>query len=66
MRKAIIGAAVLVLALVAMHRIGPALARQAMSKCQEMFERTSEAPPEQIVRDLEEEGAALAGAPGMR
>jgi hypothetical protein len=64
MRKAIIGAAVLVLALVAIRRFGPALRKRAMSQCQEMFGRTSEGPPELMVRDLEEEGAALAGAPG--
>jgi hypothetical protein len=63
MRKAIIGAAVLVLALVAIRRFGPALGKRAMSQCQEMFGRSSEGPPELMVR-LEEEGAALAGAPG--
>lgn len=52
------------LALVAIRRFGPALRKRAMSQCQEMFGRTSEGPPELMVRDLEKEGAALAGAPG--
>jgi hypothetical protein len=80
-KKLIVGAGVLVLALAALRRFGPALGKRAMAKCQEMFDRMpEELPPKRmmrgieeireqnsrILRELEEEHTALAGAPGGR
>jgi hypothetical protein len=63
MRKVIIGAAFLVLAVAAIRRFGPALHSWAMTKCREMFERMSEdAPPERMLNDFEEERTALPAA----
>lgn len=39
MKKLMLGAAVLVIALVAVRRFGPRLAEKGMQKCQQMFER---------------------------
>ena len=65
MRKVIIGAAFLVLAIAAIRRLGPALRSWAMTKCREMFERMSEdAPPERMLNDFEEERAVLPAAWG--
>jgi hypothetical protein len=76
-KKIIVAVGVLVLALVALRRFGPALVKRAMTKCQEMVDRMPEAfPPRRmmrgieeireqnsrILRDLEEERRALADA----
>lgn len=55
MKKIIIGAAVLILAVAALRRLAPALGKRAMSKCQEMFDRMPEEfPPKQMMHSLEE------------
>lgn len=65
MRKVIIGAAFLVLAVTALRRFGPTLHNWAMTKCREMFERLSEdAPPERMLSGFEEERTALPAAQG--
>jgi hypothetical protein len=81
MSKTIVAAAVFVLAIAALRRFGPALGKRAMTKCEEMFDRMpDDSPPKRmmrgieeireqnsrILRDLEEERTALAGAPGGR
>ena len=63
MRKVIIGAAFLVLAVAAIRRFGPSLRTWAMTKCREMLERMSEdAPHERMLNDVEEERTALPAA----
>lgn len=55
MKKMIIGAAAVVVALAGFRRFGPALGRRAMSKCHQMFERMPEAfPPKRMMRSIEE------------
>jgi hypothetical protein len=76
-KKVMVAAGVLVLALTALRRFGPTLGKRAMTKCEEMFDRMPEDfPPKRmmhaidevrdqnlrILRDLEEERTALAGA----
>ena len=81
MKKVMVAAGILVLAVGALRRFGPVLGERAMTKCEEMFDRMPEEfPPKRmmrgieeigkqnsrILRDLEEERTALAGAPGGR
>ena len=55
MKKVLIGAAVLVAALAALRRFGPALEERAMRKCEQMFDRMSEDfPPKRMVRGIEQ------------
>jgi hypothetical protein len=79
-KKLVVGVGVFVLALAALRRFGPALGKRSMAKCQEMFDRMPERFSAQrmrgieeireqnsrILRELEEERTALAGAPGGR
>jgi hypothetical protein len=54
MKKVIIGGVVLVSAVAALRRIGPALATRAMKKCEEMFDHMpDDSPPKRIVRALD-------------
>ena len=63
MRKVIIGAAFLVLAVAAIRRFGPALRSWAMTKCREMFDRMSEdVPPGPMLNDLVEGRTVLPAA----
>lgn len=76
MKKLLIGAGVLVIALAALRRFGPAMGQRAVRKCHEMFDRMPEEfPPKRMMRGiyeirqqnsrilhhLEEEGAVLSG-----
>ena len=80
-KKVIVAAGVVVLALAALRRFGPALGKGAITKCEQMFDRMpQDFPPKrmmrdieqireqnsQILRDLDEERTALAGAPRGR
>jgi len=80
-KKTIVAAGVFVLALAALRRFGPALGKRVMTKCEQMFDRMPEDfPPKRmmrgieeireqnsrILRDLDQERTALAGAPGGR
>lgn len=81
MKKVLIGAAVLAGIVLLLRRLGPALGRRAMEKCEEMVDRMPDAfPPKRMMRSiaeirdqnsrilglLEREPAALAAAPGRR
>jgi hypothetical protein len=81
MKKIIIGAAVFLAAVAALRRFGPALARWAMRKCEEMFDHMPEEAPSKrmmrgieeireqntrILHQLDEERTALAAASGGR
>ncbi|HEX6331410.1 MAG TPA: hypothetical protein VF129_09030 [Actinomycetota bacterium] len=55
MKKLAIAAAVLVAALAALRRFGPALRERAMRKCEEMFDQMPEDfPPKRMMRGIEE------------
>lgn len=55
MKKIIIGAGVLVAALAAVRRFGPALGERAMRKCEQMFGRMPEDfPPKRMLHSIEE------------
>lgn len=55
MKKIVIAAAVLVAAVAALRRFGPALGERAMRKCEEMFDRMPEDfPPKRMMRGIEE------------
>jgi hypothetical protein len=55
MKKIIIGAAVLVVALAALRRFGPALGERAMRKCEQMFDRMpDDFPPKRMLHGIEE------------
>jgi hypothetical protein len=55
MKKLIIGAGVLVAAVAAVRRFGPALGERAMRRCEQMFDRMPEEfPPKRMMRSIEE------------
>ena len=55
MKKVLIGATVLVAAVAALRRFGPALEERAMRKCEAMFERMpADFPPKRMLRGIEE------------
>ena len=55
MKKAVIIAGVLVMAVAALRRFGPALRDLAMRKCEQMFEQMPEDfPPKRMMRGIEE------------
>ncbi|HET7518345.1 MAG TPA: hypothetical protein VFN05_11735 [Actinomycetes bacterium] len=55
MKKVLIGAAVVVAALAALRRFGPALEERAMRKCEQMFDRMpAEFPPKRGLRGIEQ------------
>ena len=55
MKKVLIGAAVVVAALAALRRFGPALEERAMRKCEQMFDRMpAEFPPTRGLRGIEQ------------
>jgi hypothetical protein len=55
MKKVIFAGVVLVAALVALRRFGPALGERAMKKCEEMFERLpDDSTPKRMLRGIDE------------
>ncbi len=55
MKKLLVGAAVLVAAVAALRRFGPALEQRAMRKCEQMFDRMPpDFPPKRMLRGIEE------------
>lgn len=55
MKKVMVAAGILVVAVGALRRFGPVLGERAMKKCEEMFDRMPEEfPPKRMMRGIEE------------
>lgn len=55
MKKVMVAAGILVLAVSALRRFGPVLGERAMKRCEEMFDRMPEEfPPKRMMRGIEE------------
>lgn len=55
MKKVLVSAAVLLVAVVTVRRFGPALGKRAMRRCHDMFDRMPEDfPPKRMMNGIEE------------